>query len=82
MAEPEKIRCGGCCMFHTPKCRFAYSSVPIKPPEPKIVHDWKEFLGALYDFRYLKNPVPYTRIISNYDLIFAKDSACPDFEEL
>jgi hypothetical protein len=80
MAEPEKKRCGGCCMFHTPKCTFAFSSVSIKPSEPKVVHDWKEFLGNLYDFSYLSEPTGLRRIVSNYDIIFAGDAACADWE--
>jgi hypothetical protein len=82
MATEQRGRCGNCVMFHTPKCIFAFSAVEINPRPPRVVHGWRVFIENLYDFAYLNQPMGPRKIVSNYDLIFATDAVCAEFEEL
>ena len=82
MTYSELQRCGDCCQFHTPKCIFAFSAVEINPRPPRVVHGWRVFIENLYDFAYLNQPMGPRKIVSNYDLIFATDAVCAEFEEL
>lgn len=69
-------RCGDCLLFNTPKCTWLYSR-ELKT-ETKEVHTWKEFLEWLYNFNYLRIPLPFTgKLVRN--LILPTDIACVGF---